>query len=282
MPFELIEALSLPGDPAKPNDDAFAHRARAAVVMDGATGLGDALMPGPSDAAWVARFGANRLMAHSEEGLNPHDAVGAALRDTEKSFIHLRRRVPIETYEMPFASMIFVAQTATGFDALWFGDCAVLVARPGEVVELVGDAIKKKARESDRVKALAASLGENAASTGLRDAFLPALRAARNTVNTERGGWLFGPDARAAEHVASARVSAPVGTTLLLLSDGFLALASDYDRYDIAALPEAARTKGLKSLGDELRETEAADPDGKRFPRFKKSDDATALLLKIV
>jgi hypothetical protein len=278
VPFEVIDSLSLPGDPAKPNDDAFAHRARAAVVMDGATGLGEALMPGPSDAAWV---GANRLMAHGEDGLNPHDAVAAALRDTENSFVHLRRRVPIETYEMPFSSMMFVAQTAAGFDALWFGDCAMLVERPGGAVELVGDAIKKKARESDRVRALVASLGENAVSTGPRDAFLPALRAARNTVNTPRGGWLFGPDPRSAEHVASARVSAPTGTTLLLVSDGFLALASDYDRYDIMALMQAARTKGLKLLGEELREIEAGDPEGKRFPRFKISDDATGLLLKI-
>jgi len=280
--FEVIESLSLPGDPAKPNDDAFAHRARAAVVMDGATGLGESLMPGPSDAAWVARFGANRLMAHSAEGLNPHDAVAAALRDAENSFVHLRRRVPVETYETPFSSMMFVAQTASGFDALWFGDCAALVERPGGAVELVGDAIKKKARESDRVAALAATLGENAASTGVRDAFLPALRAARNTVNTERGGWLFGPDARGAEHVASARVPAPLGTFVLLVSDGFLALASDYDRYDVTSLMHAARAKGLPGLGEELREIEAGDPDGKRFPRFKKSDDATALLLKIV
>jgi hypothetical protein len=282
VPFEAVESLSLPGDPSKPNDDAYAHRAHAAVVMDGATGLGESLMPGPSDAAWVARFGANRLMAHSEEGLNPHDAVAAALRDAENSFVNLRRRVPIETYEMPFSSMMFVSQTAAGFDALWFGDCAILVERPGDNVEFVGDALKKKARERQRVAALAATLGENAASTGVRDAFLPALRAARNTVNTERGGWLFGPDARAAEHVASARVFAPSGTIMLLVSDGFLALAGDYERYDTTTLMNAARAEGLKSLGDELREVEAGDPDGKRFPRFKKSDDATALLLKIV
>jgi hypothetical protein len=282
VPFEVIESLSLPGDPAKPNDDAFAHRARAAVVMDGATGLGESLMPGPSDAAWVARFGANRLMAHSEEGLNPHDAVAAALRDTENSFTHLRRRVPSETYEIPFSSMMFVAQTASGFDALWFGDCAVFVERPGKATELVGDAIEKRARESGRAAALASSLGQSSASSAVRDTFLPALRAARNTVNTERGGWLFGPDARAAGHVASARVSAPSGTILLLVSDGFLALASDYDRYDMTSLINTARTKGLASLGGELREIEAGDPDGTRFPRFKKSDDATALLLKIV
>ena len=282
MPFEVIDSLSLPGDPSKPNDDALAHRANAAVVMDGATGLGELLMPGPSDAAWVARFGANRLMAHSDEGLNPHDAVAAALRDTEKSFVNLRRRAPVEIYEIPVSSMMFVVLTGSGIEALWFGDCAALVGRPDEAVELVGDAIEKRARERGHAAALASSLGEGAASSGLRETFLPALRAARNQMNTGHRSWCFGPDARAAEHVASARIRAPAGTIVLLVSDGFLALASDYDRYDIAALMRAARTKGLKGLGAEIREIEAQDPNGARFPRFKKSDDATALLLKIV
>jgi hypothetical protein len=34
-------------------------------------------------------------------------------------------------------------------------------------------------------------------------------------------------------------------------------------------------------LGQELRAVEAADPDGRKFARFKKSDDATALLLQV-
>jgi hypothetical protein len=34
-------------------------------------------------------------------------------------------------------------------------------------------------------------------------------------------------------------------------------------------------------LGEELRAIEAGDPGGDKFPRFKKSDDATALLLKV-
>src|ERR1700733_1196963 len=240
MSLELIDSLSLPGDAAKPNDDAFAARAHAAVVMDGATGLGESLMPGPSDAAWVARFGANRVMTHSEES-DAQEAVAASLRDTENSFVHLPRRGPAETYEIPFASMMFVALNDAGFDALWFGDCAVLVEHPGGEVEIVGDALKKRGRERDRVAALAKMTGQNAAAPGVRSVFLPALRASRNLVNTEKGGWLFGPDSRAADHVSSARVVAPTGTHLLLVSDGFLALASDYGRYDPQSLMRAAR-----------------------------------------
>jgi hypothetical protein len=107
------------------------------------------------------------------------------------------------------------------------------------------------------------------------------LRRARNFVNTVAGGWLFGPDARAAAHVATAAVAAPAGTVVLLVTDGFLALSSDYDRYSPGALLDAALSRGLSALGKELRALEESDPDGRRFPRFKKSDDATAMLLRV-
>ncbi len=49
---------------------------------------------------------------------------------------------------------------------------------------------------------------------------------------------------------------------MLLVSDGFLALASDYGRYDAEELVEAASDKGLRALYNELREIEATDPEG--------------------
>src|ERR1700684_883567 len=98
MHFELIDSLTLPGNPAKPNEDAFGHSPNAALVMDGATGLGDALMPGASDAAWLAQFGARRILSHLGESDAPAQAVCAAMADAEKSFKALRRRAPKETY----------------------------------------------------------------------------------------------------------------------------------------------------------------------------------------
>ena len=68
---------------------------------------------------------------------------------------------------------------------------------------------------------------------------------------------------------------------LLIASDGFLALASDYGAYDAAGLMAAAADKGLAALGKELRAIEEDDAQGEKFLRFKKSDDATALLLRI-
>jgi hypothetical protein len=74
---------------------------------------------------------------------------------------------------------------------------------------------------------------------------------------------------------------AAVGAKILLASDGFLALASDYGAYDAAGLLGAALARGLAALGAQLRALEEANPMGDKFARFEKSDDATAMLIEI-
>jgi hypothetical protein len=281
MQFEFIDALSIPGHPAKPNDDAWGQTSGAAVVLDGATNLCDSLLPGESDAAWLSRFAARRLMAHAQDGASGRDALAHALGEAEKSFTGLRRRAPKHNHENPYASMMFVFGDESGFDALWYGDCAALVRHADGRFEMVGDALEKRAAEARRVKMLAEAKGLAPAAGVNRPEFLSALRAARDTVNTEKGGWLFGPNAKAAEYVKAKHIDAAPGTLVLLASDGFLALASDYGVHDAESLIHAAESKGLESLGQQLRAIENEDVEGRKYPRFKTSDDATAVLLRL-
>lgn len=281
MRFKLLDTLSLPGNPAKPNEDSLGHADNAALVMDGATGLGESLMPGRSDAAWLSMFGARRVMAYMRDGATAQEAVTAALFDAQTSFEALRKRAPKETWEIPFASMMFVAVNANGFEALAYGDCAALVKRPDAPVEIIGEAFEKRAFESSRVTKLAKAKGLKPAGDINRPEFLEALRKARNYVNTG-SHFLFGPDAAAADHVQSWMLTAPPGTKVLLSTDGFLALASDYGRYSAEELIAVAGQKGLAALGQELRGIEKDDPEGVAYPRFKTSDDATAVLLELV
>jgi serine/threonine protein phosphatase PrpC len=278
MPFQLLDSLSLPGDPAKPNEDSFSHAAGFACVFDGATVLGENLMPGRSDAQWIAQFGARRLRAHAEEDAGgPRDMLNAAARDAEKSFKALRKRAPAETYETPLASLMALFVRGDMLEALWFGDCSALLQSPSGVVSVVGEALNIRARERNRVSLLAEP--EGVAATAVREKFLPALRASRNRVNKKGSDWLFSPDARCADHAAEGQLTVEAGSLILLASDGFFALVSDYARYSLAELIAAAQTRGLAELGRELRAIEAADPKGVAFPRFKSSDDATAVLL---
>jgi len=280
MSLELLQSLSLPGDPAKPNEDSFANRQGAAVVIDGATMLGEGLMPGPSDAAWIAQFGARRLMAHLGEGNGARKALRAALADSQKSFEALRRRPPVEKWQTPCASMMLAVRGETGLEFLWFGDCVALVGQDDGAVAVVGEAFDKRADEAERARGMAKEKGLSPAAGLNRPEFIDTLRAGRNRINSG-GNWLFSPDVRAASHVSRRMVKARPGSMLLLASDGFLALASDYGAYGADGLMTAAMEKGLATLGKELRAIEAGDAGGDRFPRLKKSDDATALLLRL-
>lgn len=277
MQLDLLDSLSLPGDPSKPNEDSFLHAAGFACVFDGATVLGENLMPGRSDAQWIAQFGARRLRAHADDGGRPRDALRAAASDAEKSFKALRKRAPAETYETPLASLMALFVRHGMVDALWFGDCSALIRSPNGAVSVIGEALKARARERNRVSMLAEPDG--VAATAVREKFLPALRASRNRVNKAGGEWLFAPDVKCTGHAAEAQLTVEPGSHILMASDGFFALVSDYGRYTVDALMDAAQSRGLAALGEELRAIEAADPKGHAYPRFKSSDDATALLL---
>ena len=285
MSFKLLEQLSLPGDPAKANEDSFACLDHAALVLDGATPLGPPLLPGPSDAAWIAQFGARRLSAHLRDGDAPEDALQHALQDAEKSFAGLQRAPVREKWQMPCASMMMMVELGrdrrgSKIEFLSFGDCTALIEQDGKV-EIVGEAITKRRAEAGRAKRAAKDKNLPSVLGVHRPEIEPLLRAARNRINSG-GNWLFSPDARAAQHVARQTATIAEGARLLLASDGFLALVSDYDAYDIASLMRAVSGKGLAALGEELRAIEKNDAAGTRFFRFKASDDATALLLQLI
>jgi len=279
MKLTYISALSWPGNPAKPNDDAFCHADSLAAVFDGATSLGEPLLPVDSDAAWIARKGAEGLITH--QNLSPREALARTAKDAEEAFIAQRSRPPRENYELPLSSMMMVGVASNALEFFWFGDCTALVKPPGSDLMVIGDALEKKGGEAAMAARLAKKHNLAPASGVNLPQFQDALRKGRNTVNTAPDRWAFTPDARCVEFAATKTIAAVPGTTILLCSDGFLALVSDYGQYEAPALFDAVLARGLRPLFEEVRSIESADPDGRRFPRFKTSDDATAVVVRV-
>jgi len=281
MKFEIVETLSLPGHPAKPNEDSFAAGPEAAAVLDGATPVAEPLLPGRSDAAWLSQFGARRLLSHIKNGDTPRLALRHALADAEHSFNGLVRRKALHRYELPFASMIFAVPEERGLGLLWYGDCAALVQHPDGTVEVIGAALELRSGEAGAAARYLRETGLPPAGALDRAEALTMFRESRAKANTPGNNWLFGVEPAASEHAAHTRLTAAAGTLVLLCTDGFLALASDYARYEAHSLIAAAAKNGLAALGAELRAAEEGDSEGRKFPRFKKSDDATAVLLRL-
>jgi hypothetical protein len=278
MTPEIIDSLSVAGDRAKVNDDAFGAAGNRVWVLDGATGLGGTFLPGQSDAAWLARS-ANRLL-HTHHAIRDTDLlVKAVIEGLASAFEAERLRNPQERWELPVASFLMFTVGEGEIEAVWLGDCRAVIDIGGKIASC-GETPAGEAEE----RAFAASLGGKLGATAMlrSPSVINELRIARNTCNTGKTGrWLVGLEPQAAEHLERAVFALDGPMSGLAMSDGFSALELKYKRYTTDALIAAAGQRGLAALAGELRQIEEIeDPDGAAFPRFKRSDDATAVLFR--
>lgn len=276
----FIESISLAGDRAKQNDDALGYSVRGAGmgwVIDGATDLHDAqLTHTASDAGWIAHMANYGLYAWTFG--DRRDAIRQASRMCADGFNYLLNGRSIERWQSPIASLLMAYEDAAGdICGLDLGDCRVFALDAEGGVHVRGgvegarDAeVQAAAKQTDADKPLLQ-----------RTATIDMLRRSRASLNRPDAQWTFGLDPECANHARLWEIVLSRPAHVLLMTDGFAALADQYRAYDSAGLVRAALDKGLQELGRELRAIEAQDSGGVLHPRFKKSDDATALLMRL-
>lgn len=272
MHLDLIQSLSLCGDLSTPNDDRAGSGARHAWVIDGATDLSPpGLLGAQGGAAWLAATADAAFAAAVADDLRGTCAEVFAAVATR--YAAQRQREPEGAWELPRASFAAVQLVGDMLEVAWAADCAVLHAS-GATVTWCTPA-PDRARES----AQAAALGPGVGATKLRT---PAVLADRRAARALPGQRVLGIDAdESARAMELACVAVAPGDDLLLMSDGMAALVDSYAAYDAAGLVAALRTRGLAALGGELRAIERSDAVCRRYPRFKASDDATALWVRV-
>lgn len=272
MHLDLIQSLSLCGDLATPNDDRAGSGARHAWVIDGATDLSPpGLLGAQGGAAWLAATADAAFAAAAADNLRATCAqVFAAV---EARYTAQRQREPEGAWELPRASFAAVQLVGDLLEVAWAADCAVLHAS--------GDAVAWCTPAPDRAResAQAAALGPGVGATKLRT---PAVLADRRAARAGPGQRVLSIDAgESARAMDLTRVAVAPGDDVLLMSDGMSALGDSYAAYDAAGLVTAMRSRGLAALGGELRAIERSDAACTRYPRFKASDDATALWVRV-
>ncbi len=272
----FVEAISLAGDRAKQNDDVLGFQRNAAWVIDGATDLSDTpVTRTASDASWIAQAANTSLSAWTYGDLR--EAVRAASESAANAFSYLTRGQAIERWQLPIASMLMLTENERGvIEGIDLGDCRVY-ALDANGVQTAGG---YEGGLDAEVK-LAASQADAAKPLLKRAAAIETLRRNRAAMTHDGQHWTFGLQPGCADHARTWTLTLKRPAHLLLMTDGFSALADRYRVYEPAALVKAAIGAGLQELGRELRAIETADAGGARFPRFKQSDDATAVLLRL-
>lgn len=278
MCLKILDDCSLPGSAERVNEDAFGSEGAFAWVIDGATGIGDfECLDAGSDAAWLSAT-ASVLLAEriAGGGGDLRALLAATMADLAARFAGETVRPPVARHQRPTAAILLARFDDNGIDVIELGDCA-MVARGGD-----GRVASVGAGRAGRVaeQAAAKRMRDHGATLGHPEV-RRRMQAGRDRHNTPDGYWIFGLDPEAAEHARCHRLELAAPQTALLATDGFASLFEDYGRYDGPAALAAAERSGLATLGDELRAIERVeDPDCLRYPRFKVSDDATALLVR--
>ncbi len=275
----LIEAISLAGDRKKQNDDAYGFSAPLAWVIDGATDLyEDPAMGWSSDAAWFA----HHLNAELHRRASADGALRAAVAESAEAMgalFRARAGADLPGWREPAASLLLMRETETGVEALDLGDSRMFARDSDGASFAIGGKEEGAARETAQVRALTGGITDVAPLE--RADVIARLRASHEARNKPGGWWVMGLYPACADHARAHALTLSRPAHLLIATDGFSALVDRYALYDAAGLIDAALTRGLAALGAELRAFEEADAGGAQHPRYKKSDDATALLLRL-
>ncbi|MGE6740682.1 hypothetical protein ACQKGC_10430 [Allorhizobium pseudoryzae] len=283
--LDVIASLSDAGKPGRANEDRFGANRTAAFVLDGATGLGDRqFMTGfETDAAWIADYAAQRLVLELTPEVEVADLVRRISADARQIFDATAGEQP--RYAWPAAALAGLRVTQAGLQFFGLGDSVVYLLHDDGRTETFTALPDAFVREQAAARAHLSRLGGIGASGSLvgDPQTLEDLRASRAKQNTPGGRvWSLGLVPDTADHLAQETIPLSGGATAVICSDGLADFVSLYAIYDAGALIRRAATAGLGPLVAELRHLErAVDPDGLQYPRFKQSDDTTAMLVRV-
>ena len=281
--FTVLDRVSLPGAPDKANEDSCRRERRFR--------LGHRHLDLPRNAADHERpqrcHVARDLCERPTVGLAPNADDGATLirHVMEEARVAFFQKALPERHDFmtwPVGAMTLVRWRDDVLDVWTFADTTTFVRPPGGAVITVGDAPELRRFEMAKAAELLKASGCTPKTIGQSPLFRDWLAGRRARQKQSGALALLGLDPSAADRMRHARVACPGGSEILLTSDGFSALVDLYGRMDAGELMQAALDQGLAALADVARLIEThEDPDGILFPRFKLSDDATALLLRV-
>jgi hypothetical protein len=214
-----------------------------------------------------------------------------SLRDTVRALCASARErffaaagAETERYRHPSASFQSLRLTEDGIEIAGLGDCSLFLRdSAGTLTRHSGLRAGRSGEQSSARMALNRMGGLDAEGEGFRDAeTLAALRASRARQNTEGHVWTLGIHPDAADHIRIEMPQVALPAIGLLCSDGFADSVDNYALHTAARLVDRAERHGIGPLLAEIRRIERdIDPKGLQFPRYKRSDDASAVLVRL-
>lgn len=239
------------------------------VVLDGATVRTES---GCSHSpAWYARKLGAAIISHAAtQSRTLRDILAEAIEDV--AALHIGT-CDLADPAAPSAAAAIVRAEGEHIRYLVLGDVTVVADLGAEVVSVTDDRVSKTAlperHEADRFPI--GSAEKLAALLRMKTAELAAK-------NRDGGYWIAGSDPAAVDHAITGEWSTKSVRRLGVFTDGAARFVNMFrPNTSWRAVLEILKHNGPEQLLEEIRLAEHYDKEGARFPRNKKSDDATVV-----
>jgi hypothetical protein len=254
------------------NEDWTGASRSVAVVLDGIT-----TPPGMDDTGcthgtpWLVTTLGTSLLVSAER--HPTTTITDALHDAILSTASQHSATcDLDAPGTPSAAVAMIRTTTTTLDYLVLSDAFVVLDTERDI-QVITDLRGQDLVAAQRAATFAHPIGTEGHTTNRR-AMVDLQRSYRNAPG---GYWVAAGKPDAARHAVVGQTRLGEVRRAAVLSDGAAALI-EYGLSDWKGLLDMLEHDGPARLIDRVREAERSDPHGIRWPRFKPSDDAAAIL----
>jgi hypothetical protein len=266
----LVQFATLPGRDDRPNEDFSGAFPDAAVLLDGSGGPSELPSGCSHGTPWFVQQLGARTLAAMEVRRDEKLADILASTIAEVADLH-KDTCDLEALGAPAGMVVMARAMGDDFEYLVLGD-STLVIETGDGIKVVSD---------HRIDDVAAA--EKAAMTALpvgtpehQAARIKFVRLQQSLRNKPGGYWIGSTDPAAAYEALTGSVPAYEIRRAALMSDGVTRFV-EFDLGTWRELLAILDTHGPTTVFSRIRAAEAADPDGVRWPRAKKTDDVAVV-----
>jgi hypothetical protein len=252
----------------RPTEDRVVQLSHAVVVADGATSLRDGELSG----GWYAEHLCAALAGRLTE--RPTGDLRVLLADAITEVTEEHGLVPGSA---PSSTVAVLRWTPDLVDALVLADSPIVVFTDHGPHLLADDRLAGLVRPGGYRQRLREGGGYG---TGHEAALRASGAGARRLRNVDGGFWVAEADPAAAARARTAHWPREHVTSALLATDGMSCGVDDYHLFDWPQVLEHAESEGPAAVLTTVRAAELADPDGVRWPRPKRHDDKTLVLVR--
>lgn len=278
MKFSNRDSISNAGN--KINEDIVYVTDNYGWVIDGATGLNNKNFTNSnSDANWFVNEWNNYLKENiSDKSASIKEIIIKGIEYISNKFYGITGLKHVDKVDLPSASIVLLRINNKIVEYFLLGDCTLIVQNNNDESLIIKQNLLDILDNKAKIEMAKLMTNEGMNFIQARQKIKPLLIKHRMLKNIKNGYWTLEFDKNAVENSICGFLEVDECKKTLLMSDGFSAIYDNYNYVDKNNIISLIEKHGLQQIYNRIRFIEEEDRDILKFPRFKKSDDASAVI----